>query len=593
MTGRSRRALVGWVLQVTRPVLAPLALSTLCRIADQLLGVTIFALGAGAVVGVATQAAGRLPLGTLVGLLVAACLLKALLRYGEHFLGHLVAFKALELLRAEIFHALVPRAPRVMLGERSGELMTRATKDVDRIEIFFAHTLAPVVSAVVVPLVVLVTIGVTTSWPVAAAAAPFLLAALVVVPLLGHRSSLAASRRGAATRARLAHHVTDTLQGMREVVGYGRSAERLAETDAFGASVARDARPPGWWASVRRCADQMLLLAAAIGMVCVGLEESRSGGIDLVGLAASIAAVVRLTEPVRSVEELAAAAGASLASLERVWATVHGPVLVPDGADDLPPATGPGREVRWHEVTYAYPGAPRPALADVSVTAPAGRWTCLVGASGSGKSTLADLALRFDDPASGTVTVDGTDLRRLRTDALRREVALVTQRPYLMRGTVAENLRLAAPDASDADLADACRVAAVHDDVAALPDGYGTMVGEQGATLSGGQAQRLALARMLLARPRVLVLDEFTAHLDPDLAAHVRASVREHLPQATIVEVSHRIGALAGVDQVVVLDAGRVVQAGAPAELLAADGPLRRLAAREPSAAPAASRSQL
>ncbi len=584
MTRPARRELFGWVLATTRPVLAPLAASTLCRIADQLLGVAIFAFGAGAVVAAGRAVAGgngsAIATGTLVVLLVAACLLKAALRYGEQFLGHLVAFKALELLRAEVFHALVPRAPRVLLGARSGELMTRATKDVDRIEIFFAHTLAPMVSAVVVPVVVLVTIGVSASGPVALAASPFLLAALTVVPVLGHRSSLAAARRAAGTRARLAHHVTDSLQGMREVVGYGRSGERLAQTDALGSALTRDSRPPTWWSALRRCADQMLLLAAAIAMVCVGLAESRAGRVSAVALAASIAAVIRLTEVVRSVEELATAVSASMAAMERVWETVHSPLLVPDGQADLAPARA--REVAWQQVTYSYPGSHRPALEQVDVRAAAGQWTCLVGASGSGKSTLVDLALRFDDPAAGRVLVDGRDLRELRAGALRREIALVTQQPYLLRATVAENVRLAAPEASDQEMVAACRAAGIHDDIMAWPQRYETLVGERGTSLSGGQGQRLALARMLLARPSVLVLDEFTAQLDPGLAARVRAAVRAYLPAATIVEVSHRIGALPGVDQVVVLDAGRVVQAGVPAELLAIDGPLRRLAAREP-----------
>lgn len=578
----TRRQLFGWILGVTRPVLAPLGLSTLCRLADQFLGVSIFALGAWAVVSVADPSGtgrGAPSLATIVGLLVVACLLKAGFRYAEHFLGHLVAFKALELLRTEIFRALMPRAPRVMLTSRSGGLMARATKDVDRIEVFFAHTIAPVVSAVVVPIVVLLLVGWSASWLVAASAAPFVVAAIVVTPVLGSRSSLRASRRVAGTRSRLVQHVTDSLQGMREVVSYGNTGRRLDQTDDLGAELARCSRLPTWWAALRRGGNHMLMLAAAIAMVCVGLEEAKAGPIDAAALAAGIAAVVRLTEVIRGVEDLAASVSTSLASAERVWETVHSPILVPDGTVELERARA--HEVSWEAVSYHYPGSSRAALEDVTVRAEAGRWTCLVGASGSGKSTLAQLALRFDDPAAGRVLVGGHDIRDLTGDTLRRDVAIVTQRTHLFRGTVAENLRLVRPEASDENLVWACQAACLHDDILALPQGYDTVVGERGASLSGGQCQRLALARALLAEPAVLVLDEFTSHLDPALAERVRAAVRAATPGVTVIEVSHRLSQIRDVDQVVVLDAGRLVQSGTPDGLLAVDGPLRRLADRE------------
>ncbi|RRD47573.1 ABC transporter ATP-binding protein [Tessaracoccus sp. OH4464_COT-324] len=572
-----------WVLGVTRPVLAPLGLSTACRVLDQLLGATLFGLAAGSVValGQAMAGVGDSPrLTTIVVALVVVCLLKAALRYAEQFLGHLVAFKALELLRAEIFRALVPQAPRVLLSSRSGDLMTRATKDVDRIEIFFAHTFAPVVSAVVVPIIVLLTIGATTSWAVALWAAPFLLSAVLITPWVGARSSLAAARRSAETRARLNHHVTDSLQGMREVVGYGRADERLDEAQDFGRLLVRDSWAPTAWAALRRGANQWLMLGAAIAMVCVGLEETRGAGIDFVALAASTAAVIRLTEVVRGVEELAAAVSTSLASVERVWRTVHAPVLVEEGAEELPRCEE--YDVVWENVSYRYPSAQRSALRDVNVRAAAGEWTCLVGVSGSGKTTLSQLALRFDDPAVGRVLVGGVDVRDLTNDSLRSTVGLVQQRAHLMRATVRENLKLAAPEATDEDITAACQAACIHEDILALPEGYETMIGERGASLSGGQGQRLALARMLLTQPAVLVLDEFTSHLDPALSERVRANLRGFLPRATIVEVTHKIGQVGTADRVVVLDSGQVVQAGQPAELLAVDGPLRRLAAREP-----------
>lgn len=598
----TRRALISWLLRVTRPVLPPLAASTLCRIADLLAGVGLFALGAYAAVATATALASGTPAPSLrqvVASMVGLSLAKALLRYGEQFLGHFVAFKALELLRAEIFQALIPRAPKVMATSRSGDLLARATKDVDRIEVFFAHTFAPMVSAVVVPSVVLVAVGLGTSWTVAGAALPFLLLALLVAPLAGWGAALGSSRATAAARAELTSHVTDTIQGMSEVVGYGRTAERLAATAQLDDAVAAAFRPASLAASLRRGAIALLVLAGPVAMLAAGAPAVTAGTVSLAPLAAAVAAVVRLTECVRGVEEFASYLNNSFASAERVYAVVHGPVEVVDGRTELPARGGAsvqdrdgglaeggrqaGPELSWEEITYSYPGTSAQALRGVSLRAQGGRWTSLVGVSGSGKTTLAQLALRFDDPSSGTVRVGGYDLRGLTADSLRREVHLVSQRAHLFRASIAQNLRLAAPQATDEELEAACRTAGIHDDVMAMEQGYQTTVGERGASLSGGQRQRLALARGLLAEPSVLVLDEFTSHLDPALEARVREGVQQWARQraVTVLEITHRLRWIERADHVVVLDAGAVVQEGEPAGLLAVDGPLRRLAARE------------
>lgn len=587
----SRRVLVGWLLSVTRPVLPPLLASAACRVIDHLAGVGLFAMAAHAVVTSALAlASGQAPapLRGTVGAMVALSLLKALLRYGEQFLGHLVAFTCLELLRAEIFRALAPRAPRVVATSRSGDLLARATKDVDRIEVFFAHTFAPAVSAATVPAVVLTIIGATVSWPTAAAGALTLFLALVVVPAAGWGAGLTSSRRSAAARASLTQHVTDSVQGLSEVVGYGRAAERLARTADLDRAVVRAGRPAALAASARRGAVQLLVLAGPIGVVAAGAGAVSAGAATVAGLAAAAAAVLRMSETVRGVEDFTAALGDSFAAAERVHEVVTAPVELPDGARGLERA--PSHEVAWDDVVYTYPGASRPVLHGVSLRARAGEWTSLVGVSGSGKTTLAQLALRFDDPTSGRVSVDGFDLRELDADSLRREVALVSQRSHLFRATVAENLRLAAPAADDDELERACRAAGVHEEILAMESGYDTLIGERGASVSGGQRQRLALARALLARPAVLVLDEFTSHLDPGLDARVRDAVRDWAASGrqqgagpvTVIEVTHRLHRIADCDHVVVLDSGRVVQDGAPAELLAVpEGPLRRLMARE------------
>ena len=578
----SRAMLVRWLLQVTRPVLSPLLGSTLCRITDLLCGVALFSLGAYAVARAGLAMTTGAPVSAIwpvLAVMAGLSLLKAALRYAEQFLGHLVAFKALELLRGQIFRSLIPRSPRVSATSRSGDLLSRATKDVDRIEVFFAHTFAPAVSAAVTPIVVLTVIGLKVSWPVALAALPFAVLQLLIVPRLGFTASLDASRSASAARADLTQHVTDTVQGMSEVVGYGRSQERLDEMARIDAEIAGAARPTGQWASVRRGINQLASLTAPIVVIMVGaMLPATSSGAGIPLLAAAAAAVLRMTETVRGVEELAGALNASFASAERVWEVVNAPVEVHDGDQEL--TGGISHEVLWQGVTYSYPSTAAQAVRGVSLRARAGKWTCIVGASGSGKSTLAQLAVRFDEPDSGRILIDGQDVADLSAISLYQEIGMVDQRVHLMRATIADNVRLAAPSASDAQVVRACRAACIDEDIEALEDGYDTLVGERGQSLSGGQRQRLALARALLARPGVLILDEFTSHLDPDLDERVRIGVRTYLPQATIIEITHRLQWSEQADHVVVMDAGTVVQAGPPAKLLAEPGPLRTLTAR-------------
>ena len=578
----SRATLVRWLLGVTRPVLPPLLASTLCRIIDALSGVALFALGAYAVASTGLAMVNKSPVPAMwpvLTVMAGLSLLKAALRYVEQFLGHLVAFKALELLRGQIFRSLIPRSPRVGTTSRSGDLLSRATKDVDRIEVFFAHTLAPAVSAVITPIVVLTAIGLKVSWPVALTVLPLVVLQLFIVPRLGSGASLEASRSASALRADLTQHVTDTIQGMSEVVGYGRGQERLDEMARIDAEITGGSRPTGQWAAVRRGVNQLASLIAPIVVVMIGsmLPATGSGaGVPL--LAAAAAAVLRMTETVRGVEELAGALNASFASAERVWEVVNAPVEVRDGAQEL--TSGISHEVLWQDVSYSYPSTAAQAVRGVSLRARAGKWTCIVGASGSGKSTLAQLAVRFDEPTSGRILIDGQDVADLRALSLYQEIGMVDQRVHLMRATIADNVRLAAPSASDAQVLRACRAACIDEDIEALEDGYDTLVGERGQSLSGGQRQRLALARALLARPGVLILDEFTSHLDPDLDERVRIGVRTYLPQATIIEITHRLQWSEQADHVVVMDAGTVVQAGPPAKLLSEPGPLRTLTAR-------------
>ncbi|MFQ7932057.1 MAG: ABC transporter ATP-binding protein, partial [Pauljensenia sp.] len=294
--------------------------------------------------------------------------------------------------------------------------------------------------------------------------------------------------------------------------------------------------------------------------------------------------------PVLAVEEFAADLDQAFASAARVFAITDRAPVVADPAN--PVALTPG-DIEVTDVTFAYPlkdtGIQAPTVLDgVSIHIPAGKRTAIVGASGSGKSTLAALLTRTWDPASGTVTVGGTNVAEASLTDLRSTVAYAPQRPYLFNDTLRANLVLAAPGASDEDLMRALAAVDLTDWLASEKDGLDTVVGDMGERLSGGQRQRLALARALLRDAPIYILDEATSQVDPATEARVRAGIARVAGDATIVEIAHRISAVRDADLIIVMDAGRVVETGTYAELHARGGALAALEARETNAQPSA-----
>jgi ATP-binding cassette subfamily B protein len=235
--------------------------------------------------------------------------------------------------------------------------------------------------------------------------------------------------------------------------------------------------------------------------------------------------------------------------------------------------------VRFEHVGFSYADADVPALVDVDLDVPAGTTLALVGETGSGKTTLGSLVARLHDPTTGRVTIDGVDVRRIRLADLARIVGIVSQETYLLHTTVRENLRYAKPDATDAEIEAAARAARIHDLVASLPDGYDTVVGSRGHRFSGGEKQRIAIARTLLRNPRILVLDEATSALDTETERAVQDAFDQLAEGRTTITIAHRLSTVRHADQIAVLDHGRVVERGTHDELVEEDGRYAALAA--------------
>jgi ATP-binding cassette, subfamily B, bacterial len=270
----------------------------------------------------------------------------------------------------------------------------------------------------------------------------------------------------------------------------------------------------------------------------------------------------------------------SLALFARIFEYLDLPVEIDEPASPVSvDLAGVKGHVRLENVGFTYPGADRAALAGIDLDIPAGSTLAVVGETGSGKTTLGSLVARLYDPTSGAVTIDGTDIRNMRLADLAAIVGVVSQETYLLHTTVRENLRYAKPTATDAEIEDAARAAQIHDLIASLPDGYDTMVGSRGHRFSGGEKQRIAIARTLLRDPRVLVLDEATSALDTETERAVQQAF-DHLARGrTTITIAHRLSTVRDADQIIVLDHGRIVEAGDHASLLAGQGRYAELAA--------------
>jgi ATP-binding cassette subfamily C protein CydCD len=511
----------------------------------------------------------------LLGLLAP---LAGLLHWIESWLAHEMAYRLLAEMRIDLFKKLDSLAPAYLVRRRSGDLIALAAQDIETVEYFFAHTVAPALVAILVPSAVLLTLF-FVAWPIALAILPFILFAALGPWVM--RSKI--DRLGAVARDRLgllAGYVTETIQGLSDLVAF-QAVERRRQ--GFMAAVAD-------YQAVRLRLLGDLSAQTAQLEICTGL-----GGLSVAVVGAFLVAGGQLAAtalpllillalasflPISEIAQVSRQLADTIASTRRLFAVNHEKPAVVDGPE-RPPAPVGGSSIRFEGVDFAYPGARRPALQDVVLDIPAGATVAIVGPSGAGKSTLANLLLRFWDPGAGHILIDGIDLRDFELDHLRGRVSLVSQDTYLFNDTLRANVLLARPDADEAAINRALEQAALADFVAALPEGLETRVGERGVQLSGGQRQRVAIARAFLKNAPTLVLDEATSHLDAVSEAQVRAALDTLMRERTTIVIAHRLSTVRNADFLVVLEHGHVIETGTHAELVTRNGLYARLIRRQ------------
>jgi len=521
----------------------------------------------------------RLLVGLVIGM-VAVAAITSVFGVIQTWISTKVGQQVMHELRTSVFGHLQRQSMAFFTRTRSGEVQSRINNDIGGMESVVTSTATSIASnltTVVASAVAMVAL----SWRLS------LISLVVMPPAIYLTRKVAGLRRAITTQQQ--RELADLSVTIDE--GLSVNGAQLAKTMGTGPSLVRrftdssarliDLELRSQLAGRWRMASLSIIFAAipAIIYLSAGLPIT-AGTITIGTLIAFTTLQNNLFRPITGLLSTSVSVISSLALFARIFEYLDLPVEVDDPAHpvEIDPAQVAGH-VRLEDVSFAYPGADRPALSGIDLDVPAGRTLALVGETGSGKTTLAALIARLYDPSSGSVRIDGIDIRDIKLADLAAIVGVVSQETYLLHTTVRENLRYAKPGATDAEIEDAARAAQIHDLITGLPDGYDTMVGSRGHRFSGGEKQRIAIARTLLRDPRVLVLDEATSALDTETERAVQRAFDTLAQGRTTITIAHRLSTVRNADQIVVLDHGRIAEAGTHTSLIADHGRYAELAA--------------
>jgi ATP-binding cassette subfamily C protein CydC len=562
----------------------------------RLLVVFRWQMAAAVVLGVATIGSGVGLMGTAAFLIASAALQpsiadlqvaivgvrffglsRGLFRYLERLVSHDVTLRVLGRIRCWFFRALEPLVPAQTMEVRSSDLLTRAVSDVESLQELFIRSVAPPMVATAVAAGTGLVLG-AYAWELAVVFVAAFVAAAVVIPVGTILAGRAVAHRLTSARVELAAALTDGIQGMADLLAFGRGRSQRQRIDDLS-----------WESSNLRLRAARIEAGGAAGVVfathatvwlvlVVAIPMIGHGRFTGVGLAVVCLVAMAAFEAVQPLPAAARGLSEQLEAADRVFAVLDRKPLVDEPVDSSPDVSvDTGCTVDLCGVSFTYPGADRPALRHIDLRICEGGLIAVVGPSGAGKSTLVNLLLRFWDPSEGEIRLAGASLDAYSLEALRNVIGVLPQRTDLFTGTIRDNFLLAAPDARQIDLDRAAVETDLLDTIRAFPDGWDTWIGEHGMQLSGGQRRRLAIARLVLRDPSIVVLDEPTTGIDPITENRVMTSLLELFAGRTTIVITHRVVSMDRFDEILVFDAGRIVERGAHDELISADGLYRQL----------------
>ena len=561
-------SLIGLVKPLLHIMLAAIILGTLGYLCAIFL--TILA-GQVIVHGLLTGAAGMTvpvdnmwlvftPVKTIITVMIVIAVLRGILHYMEQYCNHFIAFKLLAIIRHKVFAALRKLCPAKLEGRDKGNLISIITTDIELLEVFYAHTISPIAIATLTSIIMVIFIG-RYHWLAGLLALAAYLIVGVAIPMWNGKRG---SQKGMEFRTNfgeLNSFVLDSLRGLDETIQYGQGEKRKEQMSERSRNLAGMQEDLSKMEGSQRSFTNMVILLASFGMLALTIWLYAKGEMGFEGILTCTIAMMGSFGPVVALSSLSNNLNQTLASGERVLSLLEETPLVEEIPGDVETSGAESKEhgftgAEAENVTFAY--GEEVILDNYSLKLQPGKITGIHGASGSGKSTLLKLLMRFWDVQDGSVSVDGTDVRKIPTKHLRDMESYVTQETHLFHDSIANNIAIAKPGASREEIMEAAKKASIHDFIMTLPKGYDTEVGELGDTLSGGEKQRIGIARAFLHECPLILLDEPTSNLDSLNEGIILKSLKESAKKKTVVLVSHRVSTMNVADVVYEMKNGRI-----------------------------------
>ena len=571
LSGKSRRSgirIMGELIGLVKPLLPVMALAVilgtigyLCAIfltitaayglmhilmepVGELIGLSIGSSGAGALPGPGLQ--------TLFIALIVMAVMRGILHYGEQYCNHFIAFKLLAIIRHKVFASLRKLCPAKLEGRDKGNLISVITSDIELLEVFYAHTISPIAIAVLTPLVMILFLGQFLPAVAVLALAGYVVVGVAIPLYYGSRGA----EPGMEFRngfGELNAFILDSLRGLDETIQYGQGEKRREEMGERSVRLGRMQDKLNLLEASQRSVTNLVILLFSFLMLFLMIGLRQSGSVDLTGMVVGTVAMMGSFGPVTALASLSNNLNQTLASGERVLSILEEKPVTEEvkgnGEVEFADAEADGVDFSYEDEQI---------LKDYSIKIPKGKVTGIHGASGSGKSTLLKLLMRFWDVRGGQIRISGRDVRGINTSNLREMESYVTQETCLFHDSIANNIAVAKPGASREEIMEASKKASIHDFIMSLPKGYDTEVGELGDTLSGGEKQRIGIARAFLHDAPFVLLDEPTSNLDSLNEGIILKSLKEGKGDKTVLLVSHRKSTMNLADVVYEMDNGRI-----------------------------------
>lgn len=503
------------------------------------------------------------PVKTIITVMIVIAVLRGILHYVEQYCNHFIAFKLLAIIRHKVFASLRKLCPAKLEGRDKGNLISIITTDIELLEVFYAHTISPIAIATLTSIIMVIFIG-RYHWLAGLLALTAYLIVGVAIPMWNGKRG---SQKGMEFRisfGELNSFVLDSLRGLDETIQYGQGEKRKKQMTGQSKNLAEMQESLSKMEGSQRSFTNMVILLASFGMLALTIWLYAKGEMGFEGILTCTIAMMGSFGPVVALSSLSNNLNQTLASGERVLSLLEETPLVEEIPGDVDTEESTDHTftgAKAENVTFAYKVSETETdtiLDHYSLTLQPGQITGIHGASGSGKSTLLKLLMRFWDVQEGSVSVDGADVRKIPTKHLRDMESYVTQETHLFHDSIANNIAIAKPGATREEIMEAAKKASIHDFIMTLPKGYDTEVGELGDTLSGGEKQRIGIARAFLHDAEMILLDEPTSNLDSLNEGIILKSLKESAEKKTVVLVSHRVSTMNVADVVYEMENGRI-----------------------------------